>query len=152
MKTKIRHCALTHRSGRLQFQFCCPLVRSLLCTVDFSIGRPINKKVIKVILDHSLLKSSFFSCFCFFSAGLFVSSVDGRVCGSLHARPATRKHDGALDLRELVLDVPQGSAVLLRRKVSGPILSAPSPRRSCPYVSRKVHSKEMGSLPTMEIR
>ena len=146
MKTKLRHCALTHRSGLLQFQFCCPLVRSLLCTVDVSIGRPINKKAITVILEHSLLKSSFFS------AGLFVSSVDGRVCGSLHARPATRKHDGALDLRELVLDVPQGSAVLLRRKVSGPILSAPSPRRSCPYVSRKVHSKEMGSLPTMEIR
>ena len=45
-------------------------------------------------------------------------STDGHVCGSFHLRPATAGNETSLDLRELVLDVPQGSAVLLRRKVS----------------------------------
>ena len=40
------------------------------------------------------------------------------MCGSFHLRPATTADETSLDLRELVLDVPQGSAVLLRRKVS----------------------------------
>jgi len=44
------------------------------------------------------------------------SSVDGHICGSFHLRPATAANETSLDLRELVLDVPQGSAVLLRRK------------------------------------
>lgn len=44
--------------------------------------------------------------------------MDGDACGSFHVRPATAAGETSLDLRELVLDVPQGSAVLLRRKVS----------------------------------
>ena len=47
-----------------------------------------------------------------------IFSTDGHVCGSFHLRPATAGDETSLDLRELVLDVPQGSAVLLRRKVS----------------------------------
>ncbi len=39
------------------------------------------------------------------------------MCGSVHLRPAIATDESSLDLRELVLDVPQGSAVLLRRKV-----------------------------------
>lgn len=44
-------------------------------------------------------------------------SVDGHNCGSVHLKPAVATDESSLDLRELVLDVPQGSAVLLRRKV-----------------------------------
>ena len=45
-------------------------------------------------------------------------SADGHICGSVHLKPAVASDESSLDLRELVLDVPQGSAVLLRRKVS----------------------------------
>ena len=48
---------------------------------------------------------------------LSARSADGHVCGSVHFQPATGEHDLSLDLRELVLDVPQGTAVLLKRKV-----------------------------------
>ena len=44
------------------------------------------------------------------------------MCGSFHLRPATPADETSLDLRELVLDVPQGSAVLLRTKVDKTIL------------------------------
>ena len=44
--------------------------------------------------------------------------MDGHLCGSVHLKPAIDTDEASLDLRELVLDVPQGSAVLLRRKVS----------------------------------
>lgn len=39
------------------------------------------------------------------------------MCGSVHLQPALAADESSLDMRELVLDVPQGSAVLLRRKV-----------------------------------
>ena len=39
------------------------------------------------------------------------------MCGSVHLQPAVAADESSLDMRELVLDVPQGSAVLLRRKV-----------------------------------
>ncbi|XP_048580764.1 intermembrane lipid transfer protein VPS13D isoform X3 [Nematostella vectensis] len=44
------------------------------------------------------------------------TSTDGHVCGSFHARSAAPDHGPPLDRRELVLDVPQGTAVILRRK------------------------------------
>ncbi|EDO41450.1 predicted protein [Nematostella vectensis] len=44
------------------------------------------------------------------------TSTDGNVCGSFHARSAAPDHGPPLDRRELVLDVPQGTAVILRRK------------------------------------
>lgn len=41
------------------------------------------------------------------------------MCGSFHLRPAASPdNETSLDLRELVLDVPRGSAVLLSTKVS----------------------------------
>ena len=39
------------------------------------------------------------------------------MCGSVHLQPALAADESSLDMRELVLDVPHGSAVLLRRKV-----------------------------------
>ncbi|XP_022802556.1 vacuolar protein sorting-associated protein 13D-like isoform X2 [Stylophora pistillata] len=44
------------------------------------------------------------------------ASVDGHICGSVHLKPELAEDESCLDMRELVLDVPQGSAVLLRRK------------------------------------
>lgn len=45
------------------------------------------------------------------------TSVDGQSCGSFHIEPATdATYETSLDLRELVLDVPRGSAVLLSTK------------------------------------
>ena len=39
------------------------------------------------------------------------------MCGSVHLQPALAADESSLDMRELVLDVPHGSVVLLRRKV-----------------------------------
>ena len=50
--------------------------------------------------------------------------MDGQSCGSFHIKPATdATYETSLDLRELVLDVPRGSAVLLSTKVRLSFLS-----------------------------
>ena len=42
------------------------------------------------------------------------------MCGSVHVQQATSGNQ-SFNMRELVLDVPQGTAVLLRRKVTNDV-------------------------------
>ena len=68
-------------------------------------------------------------------------SVDGHICGSIHLRPALATDESSLDMRELVLDVPQGSAVLLRRKV----------RKKLKLMKRTEESSKLASLRSSQI-
>lgn len=68
--------------------------------------------------------------------------MDGHICGSVHLRPAIATDEASLDLRELVLDVPQGSAVLLRRKV----------RKKLKLMKRTKESSRLASMRSSQIR